>query len=208
MTLSSTCLQCFPGVLDTPRCPNFDEVAGDAAARERYAPVQLRADVGDVVYLDPKTLHGWGPNDAPGAQPRVAMRLHLKSEHGMRAFADGPTAAAARDPVGLFGLLLQGWTPLHPTDFSPVSSPLVFPPPPRLGDGALPPPPAGWPREEPTFAEFVAFAAGSAARYAAWRAFGNAEVLVPPVPHPLPPPPPTGPGPAAASEAPTRRPVA
>ena len=172
------CSMCFPGVLDTPRCPCYDEVNGDASARAVYAPVQLSADVGDVVFLDPKTLHGWGPNET--SQPRVAMRLHLKSEKGMQAFADGPTAATARNSWGLFGLLLQGWTPLHPTDFSPLSSPLVYPTPSRSAAAASPSPPPGWPREEPTFTEFVTFAAGSAARYAAWRLLGNAEVLVPP----------------------------
>lgn len=198
------CGMCYSDMLSTPRCPNFDEIAAGAV---RYAPATLRLDAGDVVFINPKMLHGWGPNDGAGsgagreamgedggkaegraptataaAAPRLAMRLHLKSGEGLREFAQSEALRGARaSTAGRLNMLLRGWTPLHPAAVDAVTTPRIWPPP--APPATWPPqPPAAplWPVAEPPFAEFMAFAAGSGARYLAWALFGSREVLVPP----------------------------
>jgi hypothetical protein len=115
------------------------------------------------------------PREARARAPRTRRESSsCCCRAGSCACARGPAACAtARSPSAAAAHCCR--TPLHPTSFDDVTTPQVWPP----RDGRVPPA-SLWPVEEPQFSAFLAFAAGSGARYLTWKLAGSGEVLRPP----------------------------
>jgi len=90
-------------------------------------------DLGDVVFIDPKCVHGWSPNtDMEQNIPRVALRLHMKSGSALESYRESDIGRSVQyeDTGSILGWvkqLLTGWTPLHPRLIDECTSPQVWP---------------------------------------------------------------------------------